>query len=138
MQADANRVLIIEDEDDLANLMRSVLEDEGYTVLVHSTGDCIKVIRAFQPDLVITDYMLPLYDGHVVLERIRREVASDLPIILISAMPRPGSQWEEWGADDFLAKPFDLDTLLMAVERASDRASSNYAKIFSGYDEQEA
>ena len=137
MQTDANRILIVEDEEDLANLMRSVLEDEGYHVLVHSTGDCIDVIKAFQPDVVITDYMLPLYDGHHVLQHIRREVGSDLPCILISAMPRACLNWRAWGADDFLGKPFDLDVLLLSVERAAHQASETYAALYgTRHDEQ--
>ncbi|GAC1320519.1 MAG: hypothetical protein NVS2B16_12860 [Chloroflexota bacterium] len=131
MQSDVNRILIIEDEDDLAHLMRSVLEDEGYHVLVHSTGDCIDIIRAFQPDVVITDYMLPMCDGRAVVTRIRNEVSQDLPCILVSAMPQSCTEWRAWGATDFLAKPFDLDSLILAVHRAAGDASRAYAALYS-------
>lgn len=137
VQTDANRILIIEDEDDVACLLRSVLEDEGYHVLIHSTGDCIDVLKAFQPDVVITDYMLPMCNGRVVLERIRREVDADLPCILISAMPLACQNWREWGATAFITKPFDLDLVLGVIEAAASEASRTYAHCYAGnYQEQ--
>jgi DNA-binding response OmpR family regulator len=115
-------VLIVEDESDLATLMRSLLEEEGFEVRVHPTGDCFGVVRTFRPDVIVCDYMLPKYDGCTVLRRVREEAVWDAYFILISAMPRAGMNWRDWGADAFLAKPFDLDDLIGSVEIGADRS----------------
>jgi two-component system alkaline phosphatase synthesis response regulator PhoP len=115
-------VLIVEDEGDLATLMRAILEEEGFQVRVHPTGDCFGVVRTFRPDVIVCDYMLPLYDGHAVLQRVREEAVWNVHFILISAMPQASNQWRAWGADAFLAKPFDLDDLIDSVETGASRA----------------
>ena len=115
------RVLIVEDESDLAALMRTVLEEEGFQVRVHHTGECFGVVRTFRPDVIICDYMLPLYDGRAVLQRVRDEAVWDAHFILISAMPRASMNWRAWGADAFLAKPFDIDDLIESVETGAGR-----------------
>lgn len=116
------RVLIVEDESDLATLMRTVLEEEGFEVRVHPTGDCFGAVRTFRPDVIVCDYMLPLYDGHAVLRRVREEAVWDAYFILISAMPRASMNWRDWGADAFLEKPFDLDALIDSIETGADRS----------------
>lgn len=126
-QQTGGRVLVVEDERDLAELMRTVLEDEGYEVRVHRNGDCFDIVRDFQPDVILCDYMLPCYDGEAVLQMLRDEVTPATRCILISAVRRAADNWRAWGADDFLAKPFDLDRFVASVARAM----SGDAQIFS-------
>lgn len=114
-----NRVLLVEDENDLATLIATVLEEEGYQVLVQPTGDCFSAIEIFEPDLIMCDYMLPIYDGHQILHRLRTEIGSVVPFILMSAVPRAHGKWHAWGANEFLLKPFDLDQLLQTVKQAA-------------------
>jgi two-component system OmpR family response regulator len=115
-------VLIVEDESDLAALMRTVLEEEGFQVRVHPTGDCFGVIRTFRPDVIVCDYMLPLHDGRAVLQRVREEAVWDVHFIMISAMPRASMNWRTWGADAFLTKPFDIEDLIDSVEAGAVRS----------------
>lgn len=115
------RVLVVEDEPDLAKLVQAVLEDEEYEVLTHPSGDCFQVVRSFRPDVILCDYMLPVYNGKSVLRHLRQEVAPATPCIIMSATREAAEHWRAWGADDFLAKPFDLDRLLAVVYRAMGR-----------------
>lgn len=126
------RVLIIEDESDVAQLIRAVLEDEGYQVGIHPDGDCLDTIRAFQPDVVVCDYMLPGRDGQGVIAEIRQNLKLTVPVILVSAMRRATRNWREWGADDFLAKPFDIDALVGAVGRAAGTDAMRWSQPDAG------
>jgi DNA-binding response OmpR family regulator len=116
------RILIVEDETDLANLLRAFLEDEGYQTATWDTGDCLDLVKSYRPDLIICDYMLPFYDGRQVLRQVR-EAGLDLPFIMISAVPRADRNWQEWGVDAFVPKPFDLDRLLESIDRVSRTGS---------------
>lgn len=128
------RVLIIEDESEVAHLMRAVLEDEGFQVGIHPNGDCLDTIRAFRPDVVICDYMLPRRDGQGVVREIRQNLKLSIPVILVSAMRRGALHWREWGADDFLAKPFDIEALLGAVRRAASLDAQIWTRTASDKD----
>lgn len=123
------RVLVVEDERDVAELMRAVLEDEGYEVRVHRNGKCFDVVEAFRPDVIVCDYMLPDVDGEAVLRWLRSGTVPETHCILVSAVRRAADHWREWGADDFLPKPFDLDRLLASVARAM----SSEGQIFSAH-----
>lgn len=116
-----HRILIVEDEHDVAELMRAVLEDEGYQVHVHPDGACWPAVQAFDPHVIVCDYMLPLQDGEDVLRELRHERGLTTPFIMISAMRRASQGWRRWGADDFLAKPFDIEHLIGAVQRATSQ-----------------
>jgi DNA-binding response OmpR family regulator len=118
------KVLIVEDETDLGRLMSAVLEDEGYDVAVHTTGDCLDVIRSFQPDVIVCDYMLPRRSGRFVLEHVRRDLSTQVHFIMISAIPQVMERWRDWGADMFLAKPFDLEALVTSVDAFTQGAGS--------------
>ncbi|HEX6507370.1 MAG TPA: response regulator transcription factor [Chloroflexota bacterium] len=121
------RILIVEDERDLAGLMQVVLEDEGYEVAVHPSGDCFDLLRRFEPDLMICDYMLPVYDGEAVIRRVRRDFSPNLPIIMASAVSRADQEWRSWGADDFLLKPFDIGRLMAVVDRAAGNDAQRWS-----------
>lgn len=108
----------MEDEHDLAKLLRDVLEDEGYEVAVDSTGDCFALVRSFRPDVILCDFALPAFSGQAVLQRLRTERLARTPVVLMSAMGHAARNWREWGAANFLAKPFDIDRLLHVVDIA--------------------
>ena len=117
--ARAARVLIVEDEDHLAKGIRFNLELEGYDVEVSAEGNeaLERVTSAESPfDVVILDVMLPGIDGFELAERMR--AAGDYtPILMLTAKGQPADMVRglEAGADDYLAKPFDLTVLLARV-----------------------
>ena len=112
------RLLVIEDNRDLAMGLRVNLEAEGYEVRVaHHGDDAIARFGASELDLVILDLMLPDRDGFEVLRRIR-EVDDDVSVLILSARHHRVDKLRGFrdGADDYLTKPFDLDELLARVQ----------------------
>jgi two-component system, OmpR family, alkaline phosphatase synthesis response regulator PhoP len=119
-----SRILLIEDNRDLAFGLRNNLEIEGYYVDVAHDGVAgLKAFSATRPDLVILDIMLPQLDGFRVLKIVRQENRST-PILLLTAK---GEEFDKvrglrMGADDYVTKPFGLLELLARVEALLRRA----------------
>src|ERR1700684_782851 len=106
-------VLVIEDEADIRQLLRTLLEREGYSVAEALEGrDGVRQFHQNHPDIVILDVGLPDLDGWQVLERIRD--MSDVPVLMLTAMSaeRDKVRGLNAGADDYLTKPFSRVELL--------------------------
>ncbi len=117
MNSTIGRILLVEDEVNLARGIRENLEAEGYTVEVVTDGmSALNSIRHKEFSLVILDVMLPRMDGYTVCETARRE-GRDTPILFLTA--KGGGQDRirglEAGGDDYLTKPFQLRELLLRV-----------------------
>jgi DNA-binding response OmpR family regulator len=118
-----SRILIVEDEASLAKGIQFNFELEGYEAAVATDGvEALKRLTGRGPggegfDLIILDVMLPGMDGYAVLERLR-EAGDFTPILMLTAKGRPEDMVRglEGGADDYLAKPFDLPVLLARVK----------------------
>lgn len=121
----ARRVLIVDDETDIAELLGYTLERGGYETRVASDGEAgIRAIGEFNPDLVVLDVMMPGLNGHQVLSRIRGNPGTaDLPVILLTAKNEESDEIDglSKGADDFITKPFSLRVLQARIERLLDR-----------------
>jgi two-component system OmpR family response regulator len=124
------RVLVVEDDDDLARQLRDCLVDAGYVIDVALDGEEGHWLGANEPyDAVVLDLGLPLIDGITVLERWRRE-GRRMPVLILTARDR----WSEKvagfdaGADDYVAKPFHMEEVLARlralVRRAAGHASA--------------
>jgi two-component system response regulator RegX3 len=117
------RILIVEDEESLADSVRYNLEREGYSVVVATDGRrALERFRADKPSLVILDLMLPEISGLDVCRSIRAE--SDVPIIMVTAKDSEADKVTglELGADDYVTKPFSVRELVSRV-RANLRRS---------------
>ena len=115
------RVLIIDDDRDLAAMLGEFLQREGYAVEAHHGADAgVAALRAAEPDLLILDVMLPERSGLDVLRELRL-ASSRLPVMMLTARGDPIDRilGLELGADDYLAKPFDPRELLAAVARCA-------------------
>jgi len=113
----ASRILVVEDEANLARGIRENLEAEGYAVEVATDGlQAMAKIRAAEFSLVVLDVMLPGIDGFTVCTRMRAE-GHDTPVLFLSARAsgQDRIQGLESGGDDYLAKPFQLRELLLRV-----------------------
>ena len=107
------RVLVVEDDDEIAGVLLRSLRLEGYEVRVSSDGEAALVdARAYLPDLVVLDLGLPHLDGIEVARRLRAD--DDVPILILTARDAIESRVEglDTGADDYLVKPFDRQELL--------------------------
>ena len=117
------RILVVEDDPDTAQLLTVVLTSEGYEVLPANNGSlALELLRKMGPDLVLLDWMLPGMDGPEVLQR-SREISS-VPIIMLTAKTAPQDKVTglDLGADDYLAKPFEPDELLARIRAQLRRA----------------
>lgn len=110
-------ILVVDDELDIAEAVRAVLEGEGYVVETAADGSqCLEMLRRQKPDLMLLDVMMPGLDGFGVLERMRSD-GMHLPVVMMSAI-RPDSRLGEYDIKAFLKKPFHLETLLDTVGKA--------------------
>ncbi|MEW5873338.1 MAG: response regulator transcription factor [Chloroflexota bacterium] len=116
------KILVVDDEPSISNLVTSYLRKEGYEVLTAADGPgALQTARAFQPDLVVLDIMLPGLDGLEVLTRLRRE--SDVYVILLTAKTEETDRVVglSVGADDYVTKPFSPRELTVRVKAALRR-----------------
>ena len=124
---ETSRVLVIEDERDLARGIADNLKLEGYTVEVASNGeDGVAVAIASKPDLVILDLMLPFMSGFEVLEQLRKRY-SDLPVLILSARAEEVDKVRGFrgGADDYVTKPFGVMELMLRVQALLRRSKGS-------------
>ncbi len=125
MNASERKILIIEDDREIAATIRKVLESIGYRVDFAENGvEGRRKIDDWKPDLVITDMMMPRMGGFPVLDYLHTLPESERPrVIMITA--NEGSRHKAYaelrGVDDYLRKPFAMDVLLESVEKAMAR-----------------
>ena len=112
------RILIADDEAIISLALGMLLEDEGHEVATASDGRAALVMaRDTPPDLLITDYMMPVMDGVELIAALRRDEAlRGLPIILSSAIPEPVVRARTNGFDAFVQKPASEAAMLAAVQ----------------------
>ena len=109
-------VLIVEDEPDNREIIRTVVEEiVGYEAALASDGEAaLQAIATHTPDLILMDLMMPVLNGFETIRALKAQSATErIPIIAVSALSRPRDQEQafEAGADDYISKPFDLDLL---------------------------
>jgi DNA-binding response OmpR family regulator len=110
------KVLVIEDEVNIAELLRLYLEKDGFQVRIAGDGATgVAEVKVFKPDLVLLDIMLPTMDGWEVCRAIRK--TSNVPIILLTAKQETFDKVAglEMGADDYITKPFEVKELLARI-----------------------
>lgn len=119
-------VLIVEDDNRIAELLELYLKKEGYTVeLASDGGQGLTKFRALQPDLVLLDVMMPVMDGWAVCKAIRDE--SQTPVIMLTAKSETEDKVTglKMGADDYITKPFEMSEVLARIEAVLRRSKSN-------------
>ena len=123
--ASKSRILVVEDEKHIAEGIRLNLSLLGYDVRIATDGvSALQQWKAWRPDLIVLDIMLPGIDGFSVLQSIRLE-DEKLPILILSAKAGPDDRVRglAHGVDDYLAKPFNLEEFQLRVERLIKRAA---------------
>ena len=116
------KILVIDDEPSITNLVSAYLKPEGYEVFTAADGNAgLKAARAFKPDLIILDLMLPGMDGIELLSRLRRE--SEVYVIMLTARTEETDKIVglSVGADDYVTKPFSPRELVARVKAALRR-----------------
>ena len=127
------KVLIVDDDKNICELLRLYLEKDGYATVIANDGDeAVKAFNAQEPDIILLDVMLPKLDGWQVCREIRK--TSQVPIIMLTAK---GETFDkvfglELGADDYITKPFDSKEVvarIKAVMRRGAKAAENADKV---------
>ena len=119
-----HKVLIVEDDSNIAELLHLYLEKEGFeTAVANDGGKGVELFHSFQPDLVLLDIMLPVMDGWAVCHKIRE--TSKVPIIMLTAKGETTDRVEglEMGADDYIVKPFEMKEVLARIHAVLRRTS---------------
>lgn len=122
---DEKRILVVDDDKNICELLRLYLEKDGYKVRMAYDGlQAVEVFSNFNPDLVLLDILLPKADGWSVCRQIRKQ--SQAPIIMITAK---GETFDkvlglELGADDYIVKPFDTKEVLARIKAVLRRTSA--------------
>lgn len=114
------KVLVVDDNEDILSIISIVLDMEGFQVRCCDNGHAVSdVIQSFSPDIILLDIMLGDMDGREVCKFLKSNPATlHIPVIMISASHNLFNKHEnDCLADDFIAKPFDIDNLAMKVNQ---------------------
>ena len=115
MMNSKSRILLVEDEQAILKILTIRLRVSGYDVITALNGEeGLKLVDSARPDIVLLDIIMPGIDGLQVLEKLRAH--SDMPVIAFSARPENAQRAISLGANDFLAKPFDVDDLVKRID----------------------
>lgn len=116
----SKRVLIVEDEQDVAELVADVLDLEGFEPRLASGETAVDEALHFQPDVILLDLMMPVVDGFEVARRLdKNDATRNIPIVVMTAMHDASSRAAQVGTEHVLAKPFDITELVEIVEKAA-------------------
>jgi len=119
------KILVVDDEQEIAGIVKAYLEREGYQVVLAGDGkSALALVRSQSPDLLVLDLMLPEVSGWDVCRAIRKE--SNLPIIMLTARDEVADRIVglELGADDYVTKPFDPKELVSRVKAVLRRSQT--------------
>jgi PleD family two-component response regulator len=121
------RILIVEDDVDIATMLRIYFEAQGYEILVAGRGrDALELSRRQLPHVVVLDIRLPDIDGYEVCRQLRKNLrTSHIPILFLTQKDERSDKIAglELGADDYITKPFDIEELRLRVQNALRRAA---------------
>ncbi len=121
MGSSAKKILIVDDEPDILEFLQVILEDEGYRVVTTDRADYVTTLHAERlPDVILLDMLLSGRDGREIVAQLKQqEETKHIPVIMFSAHPRAAQSAREAGADDFVAKPFEMGELLEKIRHYS-------------------
>lgn len=119
MMQNKKKILVVDDDAGILEVIKIVLVEKNFEVLTASEGlGVIPGIEKNLPDVILIDLWMSGMDGDEVIKKIKcQKKMSDIPVIAMSALENGEKRAEEAGADDFLAKPFDIDELASLVEK---------------------
>ena len=114
----SKRILIADDDPGITEMLQQMLEEAGYDVDIEADGKVVQQMREPLPDLLFLDIRLSGTDGRTICQRLKSQAATrKLPIIIFSAHKDMRQMAIEAGADDYLAKPFEMTDLLTLVAK---------------------
>lgn len=115
----SKKILIVDDDLDILEALQMIFEAEGYeTNITTESEKMFSLIASYTPDVVVLDMLLSGQDGRLLCQAVKNNKKTQhVPVIMISAHPEAAKSTIAAGADDFVAKPFDIDELLQKVAK---------------------
>ena len=115
------KILVVDDDPDILEFLQVILEEEGYTVATTDKGDYVEKLHDGElPNLILLDILLSGKDGREIVKSLKsQEETRHIPVVMFSAHPSAEATARACGADDFIAKPFDIDVLLAKLAALS-------------------
>ena len=112
-----SRILVVDDDTDILSVMEILLTMKGFEVEVTTKGEnTFPKIDTFRPDLILLDVLISGHDGRTICKQLKsNEATRHIPVIMFSAHPGAAATIADYGADDFIAKPFDVNNLIQKV-----------------------
>lgn len=112
-----SKILVVDDDIDILSVMEILLSMKGFDVEVTSKGEnTIPKIESFKPDLILLDVLISGHDGRNICKQLKSNKSTrHIPVIMFSAHPGAAATISDYGADDFIAKPFDVNNLMQKV-----------------------
>ena len=124
--AESKKILVADDEEQLALALKIRLQSQGYQVTTASNGQqVVQQATQEQPDLIILDVLMPVMDGYSCLRELNTHFGrGKIPVIILTARERMKDLFELEGVEDYVVKPFDHEDLLIRVDRVFKRRAS--------------
>jgi len=119
MRSKQKKILVVDDEPDILEFLQELLEGEGYTVAIADKAEYVEKLHIDGlPDLILIDVLLSGKDGRKIVKQLKsQEATRHVPVIMFSAHPSVEETVKVAGADDFVAKPFELDEVLAKIAK---------------------
>lgn len=129
----AKKILVVDDDESITEVIQIVLEGEGYEIEISFDGSSIPDFPNGLPDLILLDILLQSKDGRKICQQLKRDPkTSHIPVIVLSAHSDASQLANDCGADDLIEKPFDVDVLINTVEKNLPRSiePTNIKEVF--------
>lgn len=111
-------ILVVDDDEDLRDAMAAILESAGYEAMCAANGrEALAALDRQRPEAILLDMKMPVMNGWEFAEALRERADSSIPVVVVTAAEDARRRAAEIGADSWLAKPFDIDSLLKTVAR---------------------
>ena len=129
--AESRKILVADDEQQLALAVKIRLQSKGYTVVTASDGQqALQLAAQEKPDLIILDVLMPVMDGYSCLRELNTRFGrGKIPVIVLTARDRMKDLFELEGIEDYVIKPFDHEDLLLRIERVFKRRESKASAL---------
>jgi len=112
------KILICDDDQGILDMLNFILEDEYVVISEPNSLNVSSIIEKQEPDLILLDLWMPVLSGDLVLKSVRKnQKTKNLPVIIMSASTDGEKIANASGADDYIAKPFDIDTLINRIQK---------------------
>lgn len=119
MQSSKKKILVVDDDPDILDFLQVILEEEGYIVGTTNKGEYVEELHnGGLPTLILLDVFLSGKDGRHIVKHLKSQgETKHIPVIMFSAHPSAEETARAAGADDFLAKPFEVDELIVMIKK---------------------